>query len=63
MFVSVVMTVLCTAAIAFYTRFLIALYEECKPRLTGYWVRLRRGSGEDAIAELPGRKKPVARAA
>jgi len=58
-----VMTVLCTAGIAFYVRFLAALCKECKPRRIGYWVRLRLGSGEDTIAELLERKKPVTRAA
>jgi len=63
MFVTVVMTVLCTAGIAFYVRFLVALCKERKPRLIGYWVRLRLGSGEDTIVELQERKKPVTRAA
>jgi hypothetical protein len=63
MFVTPVMTVLCTAGIAFYTRFLVALCKERKPRLFGYWVRLRLGSGEDTIAELQDRKQPVPRAA
>lgn len=63
MFVKTVMTVLCTAGIAFYVRFLVALRKECKPVSSGYWVRLRLGSGEGAIAELPERKKPVTRAA
>jgi hypothetical protein len=63
MFVKTVVTVLCTAGIAFYVRFLVALCTECKPRSAGYRVRLRLGSGEDTIAELQERKKPVARAA
>jgi len=63
MFVMAVMTVLCTAGIAFYVRFLVALCKECKPRPVGYWVRLRLGSGESTIAELPERRKPVTRAA
>lgn len=63
MFVKNVMTVLCTAGIAFYVRFLVALCKECKPRSAGYWVRLRLGSGEGTIAELAERKKPVTRAA
>jgi hypothetical protein len=63
MFVTAVMTVLCTAGTAFYVRFLVALCKECKPRSIGYGVRLRLGSGEDTIAELPERKKPVTRAA
>ena len=63
MFVKAVMIVLCTAGIAFYVRFLVALWSECEPRSTGYWVRLRFSSGEDTIAELPKRREPVARAA
>ncbi len=63
MFVTGVMTVLCTAGIAFYVRFLVALCKECKPRRIGYWVRLRLSSGENAIAKLLQRKNPVTRAA
>jgi hypothetical protein len=63
MFVTGVMTVLCTAGIAFYVRFLVALWKECRSRRIGYWVRLRLGSGENAIAEPQQRKKPVTRAA
>jgi hypothetical protein len=63
MFVTELVTVLGTAGIAFYVRFLVALCQECKPRRIGHWVRLRLGYGEDAIAELQQRKKPVIRAA
>jgi hypothetical protein len=63
MIVKTVMIVLCTAGGAFYVRFLMALCKESKSRSTGYWVRLRLSSAEDAIAELQERKKPVARAA
>ena len=63
MFVTGVMTVLCTAGIAFYVRFLVALCKECRPRPIGYWVRLRLGSVDNAIAEPQQRKKPVTRAA
>jgi hypothetical protein len=63
MFVMAAMTVLCAASVAFYVRFLVALCKECKPRSVGYWVQLRLGSGEDTIAELPERRKPVTRAA
>jgi len=63
MFVTGVMTVLGTAGIAFYVRFLVALCKECKPRRIGYWVRLRLDSGENAIAKLQQKKKPVTRAA
>ena len=63
MFVMPVMTVLCSAGIAFYVRFLVALYKECKPRRIGYWVRMGLGSGEDTIAELQQGKRPVTRAA
>ena|ERR1700730_15521678 len=57
------MTVLCTAGVAFYVRFLVALCQECKPSRTGYWVCLRLGSGENAITELQQREETVARAA
>ena len=63
MFVMALMTILCTAGVAFYLRFLFALCRECKPRPVGYWIRLRLGSGEDTIVEIPERKKPVTRAA
>lgn len=63
MFVTAVWTVLCTAGIAFYVRFLVALCKECKPRLTGYSVRLCLGSGEDVLAKPQERKRPVTRAA
>ena len=63
MFVIAAMTVLCTAGIAFYVRFLVALCKECEPRRIGYWVRIRLGSGEDTIVELQARRKPVTRAA
>jgi hypothetical protein len=63
MFVMPVMTALCTAGIAFYLRFLVALWKECRPRRIGYFVRVRLDSGEDTIAELQQRKRPVTRAA
>ena len=62
MFVMALMTVLCTAGVAFYLRFLVALCRECKPRPIGYWIRLRLGSGEDTIVEMREREKPVTRA-
>jgi hypothetical protein len=63
MFLKTVMTVLCMAGIAFYVRFLVALWNEREPRSTGYWVRLRLSSGEDTIGEPPEERKPVSRAA
>lgn len=63
MFVMPAMMVLCTAGVAFYVRFLVALCKECKPRHIGYWVRLRLDSGEHMIAELQQSKSPVTRAA
>ena len=62
MFMKAIMSAL-MAGIAFYVRFLVVLWTESRPRLSGYWVRLRRGSGEDVIAELQERKKPETRAA
>jgi hypothetical protein len=63
MFVIPAMMVLCTAGIAFYTRFLVALCKECKHQRVSYWVRTRLGSGGNAIAELQERQRVFTRAA
>jgi len=63
MVVTAVWTVLCTAGIAFYVRFLVALCRGCKPRLTGHWARLGRSSGEDALAEPQQHTSPATDAA
>jgi hypothetical protein len=63
LFLETVMTLRCTAGIAFYVLFLVALCKERRPRSSGYWMRLRLGSGESTIAELPERTKSVARPA
>lgn len=63
MFVITVITVLCTAGIAFYVRFLVGLCKECSPGRISYWVRLRLGSREAVIAELQRPARPVTRAA
>lgn len=63
MFAKTIVIVLCAAGVAFYVRFLMALSMESKPHSTGYWVRLRLGSGEGTIAKPPDRRKPVSRAA
>jgi hypothetical protein len=57
------MTVLCTAGVAFYVRFLVALCKECKPRRTGYWLRVRLGDREATMVELQRPERPVTRAA
>ena len=63
MFVTAAMTLLCTAGIAFYVRFLVALCKECKPRRIGFWVRMRLGSDEESMGELQERKELFNRAA
>jgi hypothetical protein len=63
MFAKNVVIVLCTAGVAFYVRFLVALWRERETLSSGYWVRLRLSSAEDSIVELPKRRKPVTRAA
>ena len=63
MFVTAAMTLLCTAAIVFYARFLVALCKEGQPRLFGHRLRLRLDFGEDTIAELTEQKDMGARAA
>jgi hypothetical protein len=51
MFAMTAITLLCSAGISFYVRFLVALFQECKPRRTGHWVRLRLRSGEESIPD------------
>jgi hypothetical protein len=63
MFAKTVVIVLCTAGVAFYVRFLVALWKERKTLSSGYWMRLRLGSGENSLVELPERREPVTRAA
>ena len=63
MFAKMAMTFLCMTGIAFYVRFLVALWKERTPRSSGYWVRLRLGSGEPTLSELPKQRKPARRAA
>ena len=63
MFAMTAITLLCTAGISFYVRFLVALCRECKTRRIGYWARVRLGSGGKSIPELRQRERPVNRAA
>ena len=58
-----VVTLLCTAGVAFYVLFLVALGSECRPRLVGYWMRLQPGAHENAMTELRKRRPPARRAA
>ena len=63
MFAMTAITLLCTAGISFYERFLVSLCGECKTRRIGYWARVRLGSGEKSIPELRQRERPATRAA
>ena len=63
MLVMAIMTLLCTAGVAFYLRFLGALCRESKSQLIGYWIRLRLDSGENAVTELHPQKSSMTRAA
>jgi hypothetical protein len=63
MFVNAVIAVMSVAAVGFYLTFLVALFKECEPQVTGYWVRLRLGSCEDKVVELRARRQPATRAA
>ena len=62
MFATAAITLLCTAGISYYVRFLVALCKECKPHRIGYWVRMRLGSGEKSIPERRQPERPVTRA-
>jgi hypothetical protein len=63
MFVSVVMTLLCTAGIAFYVRFLVELFKERRPTLTGYWTRLKLDAAREVSTESRKRNETMTRAA
>jgi len=63
MFVIPAMTVLCTAGVAFYVRFLVALCKECRAGRIGYWLWLRLSSREATIVELQRPERPLTRAA
>jgi hypothetical protein len=63
MFAMTAITLLCTAGISFYVRFLVALCRECNTRRIGHWVRVRPGSGEESIPEPRQRERPVTRSA
>jgi hypothetical protein len=63
MLVTAVMTIICAAGIGFYIRFLLALREEGKPRMGGYWMRLRLTSNAKNVVELYPHRKARSRAA
>jgi hypothetical protein len=52
MLITSVMTLVCTAGIAFYLRFLVALCKECKPRWLGFSKYLRPFSGSYSVPML-----------
>lgn len=60
MLVMPIMTVLCTAGIAFNVRFLVALCKEYKPLRISYWVHRRLGSSKETIAQPQEHRRRVA---
>jgi|SRR5580704_4892239 hypothetical protein len=63
MFATTAITLLFTAGISFYVRFLAALCNKCVTLRMGYWVRVRFACREETIPELRQREPPVIRAA
>ena len=63
MFVTTAITLMCTAGVSFYLRFLVALCRECRPHRIGYWVRLRLNTAKEEIARRQERPEPMARGA
>jgi hypothetical protein len=63
MFVTAAITLVCTAGLSFYVRFLLALCEGCRAHRIGSWVRLRLNSAKEKIAGRQERPEPMARAA
>jgi hypothetical protein len=56
-----VITTLCTAGVAFYFRFLSALWKEMKAGLNGFFRRCQPGLGIDVTPGLSPYKMPRAR--
>lgn len=52
---STILVTICIIAIGFYIRFVVALWRECKPRTSGYWIRLRVNSQTGSVADLQSR--------
>ena len=63
MLVIAVMDVLCMGGIAFCLRFLVALFQECKPPRIGNRVRPQLSSGENPNAGPQQQQQPMTRAA
>lgn len=63
MFVSAVMTLLFTAGVGFYARFLAELFKEHRPPLIRHRVLIQSGSSAEAIAESRKRNETLTHAA
>ena len=63
MVVMTVMTALCTVGVAFYVRFLVALYKECRHSRICYLVLLQSNSVEQVISEARELEATIPRAA
>ena len=57
------MIVVCVAAVAFYLRFMIALWKEPERLPIGYWVRLRLTFATNEASEPRARMNTLTRAA
>lgn len=63
MIATTIVSAVCTAGIAFYLRFIVALCQEYKPGLRGHWLFLRQGTGNGEVVELQRRERPTTRVA
>lgn len=63
MLVSTVMATVGGVGLAFYLRFLLALWKDSQPALIGYWVRLRPDVQENHANGRPDHTPSVTRAA
>jgi hypothetical protein len=63
MLVTTAITLMCTAGVSFYLRFLVELCRECRPHRRSYWARIQFSHVEEEIAGRQERQEPVARAA
>ena len=63
MLIAASMATVCTLGVAFYAKFLFALYKECRHQRICYLVRLRTHSMEHAIPDDQVLDPPIPRAA
>ena len=52
-----ILTTICALGIGFYIQFMVALWRECRPRASGYWIRLRLNSQTGSVVAMQSRRR------